>query len=345
MMDPLCAALCACLQIVFAYLFFSTFLERKTGRDQALFFLLVACIAGAVYSCFAGPGVYGYFAQLLAAVLMLLCLFAEEGWKGLGLLALSFLIGISVDMALGFHPLARTAGKLLALGIPFLIRRSRSSLRRQEGENDMLLLRQHMQMQADSIAALEQSYRAQRKSTHEFEHHMQVLGDLLDQNATDTAREYLHRLRKDRSIQSMSVSSHHPVIDVILNQKYQTARENGIQIQLRVNDLSPLTIPINDLAVILTNLLDNAIEACRGLDGYREIFCSILLEEGLYICVRNTSEPVSIVDGRIPTSKADSLSHGFGLRSVSYLLDKMDAEYTFRYEEGFFHFAAEIDTP
>ena len=48
------------------------------------------------------------------------------------------------------------------------------------------------------------------------------------------------------------------------------------------------------------------------------------------------------MDGKIPTSKEDSLSHGFGLRSVTYVLDKLDAEYTFDYDEGWFHFAAEI---
>ena len=113
--------------------------------------------------------------------------------------------------------------------------------------------------------------------------------------------------------------------------------------QIQVNDLSALTIPTDSLVVVLTNLLDNAIEACRRLDGYREIFCSILYDDGLYISIRNTSEPVQIVDGKIPTSKQDSLSHGFGLLSVTYVLDKLDAEYTFGYDEGWFHFAAEIE--
>ena len=113
--------------------------------------------------------------------------------------------------------------------------------------------------------------------------------------------------------------------------------------QIRVNDLSALTIPTDSLVVVLTNLLDNAIEACRRLDGYREIFCSVLYDDGLYISIRNTSEEVAIVDGKIPTSKQDSLSHGFGLLSVAYVLDKLDAEYTFGYDEGWFHFAAEIE--
>ncbi|MGN0591627.1 MAG: ATP-binding protein [Christensenellales bacterium] len=141
----------------------------------------------------------------------------------------------------------------------------------------------------------------------------------------------------------MSVSSNHPVIDVILNQKYQTARENEIKMQIQVNDLSALTIPTDSLVVVLTNLLDNAIEACRRVNGCREIFCSILYEDGLYISIRNTSEPVEIVEGKAPTTKQNSLSHGFGLLSVTYVLDKLGAEYAFGYDEGWFRFAAEME--
>ncbi len=326
-------------QVIFGYLFLSVFLERRVSRDPVLLFGLFAWIIGGAYALLIQDPYHGYFLYLLTLVLMQLCLFGDESWKGLGAVVCAFLISLSLDGLLHFHPAAR----LLAPGIPVLIRRFRAGNRQDTAGNDTLLLRQNMEMQAESIAALEQSYRVQRKSTHEFEHHLQVLGDLLDQGAVSAAQEYLLRLKKDRSIQVMSVNSRHPVIDVILNQKYQTARENEIKMQIRVNDLSEITIPANDLAVILTNLLDNAIEACRCLDGYREIFCSVLLEDNLYISIRNTSNPVAILDGKIPTSKMDSLSHGFGLLSVSYLLDTMGGEYTFRYEEGWFLFAAEIN--
>lgn len=209
-------------------------------------------------------------------------------------------------------------------------------------EMDLMLQRQHMEMQTESINALEQNYRLQRKSAHEFEHHLQVLDDLLADGALTEAKDYIRRLRGSRSYRVISVNSRHTVIDVILNQKYQTARENGIKFQIKVNDLSGVGLPTDSLVVILSNLLDNAIEACRRLDGYKEIDCSVLHDEGLYIAIQNTSGSVQIVDGRIGTSKPDKLSHGYGLNSVCYLLDKLGAEYTFDYEDGWFRFAAEI---
>lgn len=209
-------------------------------------------------------------------------------------------------------------------------------------ELDIQLQRQHMEMQTESINALEQNYRLQRKSVHEFEHHLQVLDDLLEDGALNQAREYIRRLRGSRAYRVISVNSRHPVMDVILNQKYQTCLENGIKMQLQVNDLSAVALPTDTLVVILSNLLDNAIEACRRLDGYKEIDCSVLWEDGLYIAIANTSVEVRIAGGRIATSKANKLDHGYGLDSICTLLDRLEAEYTFHYADGWFHFAAEI---
>lgn len=354
MMGCIFVPLWAALEILFAILFLSSFLEVRVKKDEMVWIAVVVWLVTAIYGLFKVQGIHGYLMYLLAAVLILLAIHGEYGPKGLCLLALVFLIPVVIDMAVLYltaelsgltYYLAATGGKVLPVVLVLVLRRFKlfSVGKHTQADGDMLLLRQHMEMQQESMAALEQNYRTQRKSAHEFEHHIQVLRDLLDRGEVDAARDYLDRLKKNRSIHVMSVSSNHPVIDVILNQKYQTARENEIKMQIQVNDLSPLTIPTDSLVVVLTNLLDNAIEACRRLDGYREIFCSVLYDDGLYISIRNTSEPVQIVDGKIPTSKQDSLSHGFGLLSVSYVLDKLDAEYTFGYDEGWFHFAAEIE--
>lgn len=354
MMQYIFASIWAALQICFAMLFLSSFLEVNRRKDEVIWIAVVAWLVTSIYGLFEVQGFHSYLMYLLSCVLILLSVHGEYGPKGLCLMALAFLIPVVIDIAV-LHLTAElsgltyyltvTGGKGLPVVLVLLLRKFKliSTGKQTQPDGDTLLLRQHMEMQQESMAALEQNYHMQRKSAHEFEHHIQVLRDLLDRSEVDAAREYLDRLKKNRSIHVMSVSSNHPVIDVILNQKYQTARENEIKMQIQVNDLSQLTIPTDSLVVVLTNLLDNAIEACRRLDGYREIFCSVLYDDGLYISIRNTSEPVQIVDGKIPTSKQDSLSHGFGLLSVTYVLDKLGAEYTFGYDEGWFHFAAEIE--
>lgn len=209
-------------------------------------------------------------------------------------------------------------------------------------EQDLRLLRQQISIQTENYGALKKSYSIQRKSTHEFERHLQVLRDLLDRKEYETAQEYIRQLQTDRTLKVFSIASNNPVIDVVMNQKHQVALENGINMQVKVNDLSSISIKTNELVVLLSNLLDNAIEACLKLDQNREIVCSILKEDSIYISIRNTSYPVQIIDGEIPTTKQDTTEHGYGLPAVKYILKQLKAEYTFAYNNGWFQFVAEI---
>ena len=111
---------------------------------------------------------------------------------------------------------------------------------------------------------------------------------------------------------------------------------------VKVNDLSSVSIPTDLLVVLLSNLLDNAIEACLRLENHGEIVCNIIQEEALFISIRNTSLPVEIREGSLPATSKNSLEHGYGLGAVVYTLEQLKAEYTYTYQSGWFQFAAEI---
>lgn len=209
-------------------------------------------------------------------------------------------------------------------------------------EQETRLLKQQISIQAENYSALKNNFSAQRKATHEFERHIQVLRDLLDRKEYDSAKNYVRGLQSNRTLRVFCIHSNNPVIDVVLNQKHQLAQENGITMRVQVNDLSSIPYQRDELVVLLSNLLDNAIEACLRTDGSREILCSILEEDGVYISIRNTSEPVVIVNGEIATSKPNAAEHGFGLPAVKYILERLGAEYSFAYKDGWFQFVAEI---
>lgn len=209
-------------------------------------------------------------------------------------------------------------------------------------EQETRLLKQQISIQAKNYSALKNNYSAQRKATHEFERHMQVLRDLLDRKEYDSAKNYVRGLQANRTLRVFSIHSNNPIIDVVLNQKHQLAQENGITMRVQVNDLSSVSYQTDELVVLLSNLLDNAIEACLRTDGLREILCSILGEDGVYISIRNTSEPIVVVNGEIATSKPNMTEHGFGLPAVKYILDQLGAVYTYDYQDGWFQFVAEI---
>ena len=209
-------------------------------------------------------------------------------------------------------------------------------------EQEIILLGQQMEIQSDSIIALEKSYRAQRQATHEFQHHLQTISNLLDDTHNETAKEYVDQLLVTQTERIFCVQCGHPILDALLNQKYQVARESNIDMQVQVNDLSNISIPNEMLVVLLSNLLDNAIEACRKLDSERFILCRLVHEEEMFLSIQNTSPDVEIIGDTVQTTKEPKEEHGFGLANVCKILDQLGAEYTFSYENGTFQFVAEI---
>ena len=204
------------------------------------------------------------------------------------------------------------------------------------------ILSQQMEIQTASILALDKAYRQQRQTTHDFQNHLCTISDLLAQKSYETAAKYVRELSQAQTSRILIVNTHHPIIDAILNQKYQMAVESQIEMRFCINDLSGIQLSASELVVLLSNLLDNAIEACRRIDTERLIRCTILENDGSFLSIRNTSLPVLITEHGIATTKASASEHGYGLPSVCRILDGLHAEYAYNYEDGWFQFAAEI---
>ncbi len=321
--------ICAVLGVTFSEFVWRKVTYVTTTTISKLISLFVAWL---IRRCRSAGGFHGvqtkWFALLLlfpcASILMILVIFF--GNQG------------NQDMSLG----AVAVSAILAAANVAILYIISSIEKATRTESEAKILKQQIALQTENYDALQQSYKLQRKATHEFEHHLQTLGELLKQQKYDTAIHYIGKLQANRTLRIYSVTSNHPVIDVILNQKHQLAKEQNIKMQVQVNDLSRVEIPTDALVVLLSNLLDNAIEACNRTDGRKEVHCTILHDDGLYISVRNTSLPVQIDNGIVATTKESPEDHGYGIPAISYVLSQLHAEYTFDYSNGWFHFVSEI---
>ena len=301
-------------------------------------------------------GVVGGFAFLLTVLILLLLRYLElpevSQAKGtrwmLSFLfpAASFvLLAVLIFVVQGISEMVLAVaifGGVLVIANVAIVYLLRTMERQAKEEQERALLRQQMEIQTGSILALEKSYRSQRQATHEFRNQLQTIHDLLARGAKEEAQRYVEQLQGMQTTRVFAVNTHHPILDAVLNQKYQAAKELDVDFQFRVNDLSRLELETDALVVLFSNLLDNAIEGCTRLPEGRMIRCSILLSDSLYISIRNTSPTVVINGKEIPTTKEPKHEHGFGLISVRRILEDLGAEYTFHYADGWFEFVAEI---
>lgn len=201
--------------------------------------------------------------------------------------------------------------------------------------------------QQESIEALSAAYAQQRKLTHDFRAHLSTLDGMLMQQSRDinTIQTYIHSLQSKQTERILLVNTHHAALDALLNQKALVAKNRKIDIQFSVNDLSPIKINMVDLTVIISNTLDNAIEACEKLpETDRQIYVQALLEEDeLFYAVRNKSLPVNMITNQLPASTNENPSfHGYGLQNVHTTLEKYHTLYAMDYENGWFEFATEL---
>lgn len=200
--------------------------------------------------------------------------------------------------------------------------------------------------QMDMYHNMQSQYEQQRRFLHDYKNQLNCIQGLLDCGQTKEASEYITRMTGSLRTQFGDINTNHTVVNIILNQKYQTARDKGIAMTFIINDLSELTMPEEDLVSLLTNLLDNAIEACEKLDGrdrsvHKVIQFKMVMEEGQFILsVRNpVSEPVRIKNNMVATTKKDSAYHGIGLSNVDSVVKKYHGTSILKCEDGWFSFS------
>ena len=101
---------------------------------------------------------------------------------------------------------------------------------------------------------------------HDFANHVQVLHGLLLLDKSQQALEYLSTLSKEiHNIQSINLNIKHPGLSVLLQTKKLSAQNQQIDMCVSVSDDSFDQIKTTDLIKLLSNLLDNAIDASKEL--------------------------------------------------------------------------------
>lgn len=203
-------------------------------------------------------------------------------------------------------------------------------------------LGQQLEVQVRSMESASKLFSEQRKKVHDYRSHLNTLRVLLQNHEYEQAEVYLNSVSKQQTERLFLVNTHHSILDALFNTKASEAIQEGIEIDFRVNDLSMLPFEAADMVVLLSNLLDNAIEANRSYCGSKKIHVTALWKKSFLFSIRNTSNPVRIENNTIQTTKPDPQLHGFGLSNVKLILEKYNGDFTMDYEDNWFQFTGEI---
>ena len=206
-----------------------------------------------------------------------------------------------------------------------------------EKERDIMEIQ--LQRQQDEMQHLQQQYEEISILRHDFRNGIDCLCGMIEQGDCSGALAYAKRF-KERKVNTIlsQVQCSSTMLNAVVNAKFNDAQSKGIDTSLRLVVQIPHDLEF-DLSIILSNLLDNAIEACEKNPSNAQILLTISEEAGYYrLVVRNTiAASVLKKNQELKTEKANKKLHGWGLRSVTDLVSKRNGLIDFYEKEGMFY--------
>lgn len=176
-------------------------------------------------------------------------------------------------------------------------------------------------------------YREQQEDTvkfrHDWKNHMLLLQEMLEKGEYGKAECYFKDLTADTSKSVYKIATGNELIDMILSTKMAALEENEITLQCK-GVLSEFNfMNYVDSCILLSNLIDNAVEANVKVKGPHYILLTAKKTEKLfYLEIKNPMEgALQQEEGRILTTKTVKEDHGIGLQNVYDIIEKYNGEY------------------
>ena len=181
--------------------------------------------------------------------------------------------------------------------------------------------------------AYKQSVNIINMKAHDLKHFIAGLGaDGLDAEGLEEIRSAVERYEE-------TANTGNKALDVVLTEKTYLCHKYGIAITAMVDGEQLSFMHKSDIVSLFGNALDNAIEHEKTVDENRRcITVKVHRRAGLVsIHVENYCETVYDTEDGLPkTSKADKANHGFGLKSMRFIVQKYNGNLTVTTRDNMF---------
>jgi signal transduction histidine kinase len=198
--------------------------------------------------------------------------------------------------------------------------------------------REYLQLAADGMSErlklMEEVSAQNSRTAHDRRHFNNVLLELLEHGQADEASALLQKQNQTEP-KMRRVYCENPAVNAAVSHYISIAELEGIQTEINLDIPSGLSIDSLELSMVVSNLLENAIQACvKNPDGaYIRFICRnvgrLLLE------IENPCDSSSVLDENgYPI--ANSEGHGIGSKSVVAFANKYEGELLYKIENGVF---------
>jgi len=176
---------------------------------------------------------------------------------------------------------------------------------------------------------------------HEYHSHLQVLNGLCLSKKYDMILDYLKSIESTISDFDNTINSGNGLVDSLINAKTAYAKSNQIDVSVSVRIAAEISIELTDLASIIGNLFDNAIEACLRIrqDNVHKLFINInisTIKSQLIIDIKNSSDGKFNKEGAEYFTTKSERYHGIGIKRIKAVVNKYSGNMELKYKNHVF---------
>ncbi len=110
---------------------------------------------------------------------------------------------------------------------------------------------------------------------HDIRNHIAVVKNLLQSGKLEEAVSYMEDMDDMAEKMSFPCSTNNPVVDILVGNKLGIAKSMGIDVDCSLLLPYPCSLRDIDICIILSNVLDNAIQAVKRLDAGMEKYIHV----------------------------------------------------------------------
>lgn len=219
-----------------------------------------------------------------------------------------------------------------------------SIVRKTEKEN--ALLQQQSEMQLEVYSDLQQRYQNSMETIHDAKRHVRALESLIQSDHLAEAQQYKESLFQKLNELQPSIQCDNPLLSAILNHVFLKAEQRHIALKMDLQGEEQLSMLAGvDLTTIVSNLLDNAVDAVLELpEEQRYIHFAVAFQMGeIMIHVENpTKNDLKREGNAVVSTKEGHL--GLGLKNVEMVVKKYKGDFKIDVKDGNFVVAITIPT-
>ncbi|MBE5940297.1 MAG: GHKL domain-containing protein [Lachnospiraceae bacterium] len=177
-----------------------------------------------------------------------------------------------------------------------------------------------------------------RKLKHDMKNHLMVIASYINEGEYEKAKNYTSEILDKFNSMHSYVETGNTLMNHIINEKLQYARKKGILIKAEIENLEFKRMKSIDFSAVLSNMLDNAIEASeREKNITPEIHVSIVRIKGYEtIGIKNKIEKSILKDNPELKSMKEEKNHGLGVGQIRSIVEQYQGMCDFYEEDDFF---------